>query len=74
MSERDYGLLLDIHGCDYALVSHERIVGAQAYAVNAKTLVRVANIPSGLTIGVDPYTGKTDKGGTSVQLTHASGS
>ncbi len=71
MTSRNYGLLIDIFGSDYALVSHERIVGAQAYAVNSKTLVRISEpIPSGLTIGVDPYTGKTDLGGTTVQLTH----
>jgi hypothetical protein len=72
MTARNYGLLIDIFGSDFALVSHERIVGAQAYAVNSQTLVRIATpIPSGLTVGVDPYTGKTDLGGTSVQLTRA---
>ena len=72
MTARDYGLVVDIVGSDYALVSHASIVGAQSYATNAQTLVRISQpIPSSLTIGVDPYTGKTDLGGTSLQLTHS---
>ena len=71
MTARDYALLIDIHGSDYALCSHAACKGQQAFASNDNTLVRVsAPVPSGLTVGVDPYTGQTDLGGTTLQLTH----
>lgn len=65
---RRRGLLLDIYGLNYALVSHDNIV--PTFATNKLTVI--AAVPPGVTSSVDIDTFDSDAGGTTLRLTDAS--